>query len=51
MKCKDDNSYIDITYVYEFGEVKMNLEFNNYPVDKNGFLSMLDTIMDEKLRG
>lgn len=49
VKCKDDNSYVDITYIYEFGEVKINLEFNNYPVNKNCFLSMLDTIIDEKI--
>lgn len=49
LKCKDDNSYIDITYIYEFGEVKMNLEFHGYTVSKNCFLSMLDTIVDEKI--
>ena len=47
--CKDDNSYLEISYKLEDGEVKMNLEFHNYPVDKNCFLSMLDTIMDEKI--
>lgn len=49
LKCEEDNSYVDITYIYEFGEVKMNLEFHNYPVSKGCFLSMLDTIMDEKI--
>ena len=47
--CKDDKSYFEISYKLEDGEVKMNLEFNNYPIDKNCFLSMLDTIMDEKI--